>query len=68
MITWTAKEVKAGWRFYAVLLLYGSVKIHTDVLIPRNQMSPETAWDCIAKMQAAINRRRAEHEAPNGPN
>lgn len=67
MISWTAKEVKAGWWFYASLTLYetpeGPAKINTSVLIPRSHMKPETAWECIANMQAAINKRREEHEA-----
>lgn len=63
MIKWHAKEVKAGWWFHSVLLLHGSVKIYTEVLIPRDRMNPTEAWDCIAKMQAAMQRRREEHEA-----
>lgn len=67
MIQWTAKEVKAGWWFYGSLTLYetpeGPAKVNSSVLIPRSHMNPETAWKCIADMQAAINNRREDYEA-----
>lgn len=63
MIKWKCNEEKIGWRISAVLPLENGVRIETDVVIPRDLMSPAQAWECIANIQHVINQRRIEHEA-----